>query len=137
MTTVNRIAEQSAPVLTSANWRTIASSAAHADGTTETWDWEQAESAGVVVVIDVTVATGGQSIVFTLQGVDPVSGAAYDILASAAVTATGTTKLKCRPGITTAANVAVADALPPRLRIKAVPADTKTCTYSISALHTA
>lgn len=136
MATVNRAAEQASPVLTSANWRTIVSSAARATGDTETWDWEQAESQGLVVVIDVTALTAGASLVFTIQGVDPVSGATWDILASAAVVATGTTVLKVHPALTASANAVAKDVVPARVRVKVVPADTKSVTYTIGATHT-
>lgn len=90
-------------------------------------------SVGLVLVVDATAITATPSVVVKIQGVDSVSGKTWDILTSAAIVATGTTVLRVRPGITASTNIAVADALPPVIRILATHGDADSITYSISA----
>lgn len=89
---------------------------------------------GLHLVIDATAVTATPSVVFTVQGADPVSGKFYTILASAAITATGTTVLRVYPGLTAAANTVASDVLPPRWRVIATHADADSITYSVAAL---
>jgi hypothetical protein len=91
------------------------------------------EARGVHVVIDVTAAADTPSVVFTLQGYDPLSQKYYTILASAAITGTGTTVLRVYPGSTVTANLSAADVLPRLWRVNAVHADTDSITYSVGA----
>jgi hypothetical protein len=112
--------------------KTLLASAART-ASTDSGDLLNDQHRGVVVVIDVTAAAATPSVVFTVQGKDPLSGKYYDILASAAVVATGTTVLKVYPGITAAANAAVSDVVPQHWRVKAVAADSDSLTYSMYA----
>lgn len=91
---------------------------------------------GVKVVVDVTVLGGTTpSITVTIKGRDPVSGKYFTILASAVITATGTTVLTVYPGATAAANLTANDNLPDTWRVEAVIAGTTpTVTATISAL---
>jgi hypothetical protein len=100
-----------------------------------TGDWiGNAGHKGLHVIINATADAGSsESVVFTLQGRDPVSGDPYDLLVSAAITAAGMTVLKLYPGIATAANAAASDVLPAQWRIKAVAANADSLTYSVSA----
>lgn len=91
-------------------------------------------STGGVVVIDVTATAATPSVVFTIQGVDPASDAVWTILASAAVTATGTTTLKVHPAMTASANAVAKDMLPQAVRLNCNHADGDSITYSISFL---
>ena len=68
---------------------------------------------------------------FTIQGRDPASGDFYTILASAAITGTGTTILRVFPGSTVTANVSANDTLPKRCRILAAHADADSITFSV------
>lgn len=86
---------------------------------------------GVDVVIDVTAITDSPSVVFTIQGQDVTSGQAYTILASAAITATGTTVLRVYPGLTAAANTVANFALPRYWRVRAAHGDADPITYSV------
>jgi len=71
-----------------------------------------------VFIIRVTGTAGTTpSITFTINGIDPASGASYTVLASAAVTTDGTTILRVGPGFTAAANAAVNDMLPGKFSI--------------------
>jgi hypothetical protein len=88
---------------------------------------------GVVVVINVTSITDTPSVVFTIQGKDSVSSVYYDILASAAVTATGTTTLTVYPGNSAAANSKADTPLPRVWRVEAVHADADSITYSVGS----
>ena len=66
----------------------------------------------LTVILDVTTAPGVDTVTVAIQGKDTVSGKYYTLLTGAAVSATGTTTYKVCPGITAAANAAVADMLP-------------------------
>ncbi len=105
------------------------------------WDFDVPTWAqSLTVIINATVEADTASVVFTIQGVDPVSGGVWDILASAAVEAisSGTeTILKVSPHITAAANLVAKDILPGRIRIDANHADADDLTYSIGAAWSA
>lgn len=90
-------------------------------------------ASGLILVIDVTAVDLTSSVVFTVQGVDEVSGKTWDILASAAITAVGTTILQVHPNLTAAANSKADDLVPSRFTITAVHADASSVTYSVSA----
>lgn len=88
---------------------------------------------GVHVVIDVTASAATPSVVFTIQGKDPVSGQYYTLLASAAVTGTETRVLRVFPGATNSNNLVANDQLPSIWRVLATAADADSLTYSVSA----
>lgn len=90
---------------------------------------------GLIVVINVTAAAIGASVVFTIRGVTP-DDIEYDILVSAAVTATGKVRLQVHPNLTAATNLKADDLLPDRVRIHAEHATTDSITYSVSAVLT-
>jgi hypothetical protein len=99
-------------------------------------DTQELEVAGyrsIHLTIDCTAATSTPSVVFTILGVDRVSGKTYTLLASAAITGAGTTILKVGPGLPVSANASANDALPPVIRITAVHADSDSITYSVGA----
>lgn len=89
---------------------------------------------GLHLVIDATAVTATPSVVFTIQGGDPVSGKFYTLLVSAAITGTGTTVLRVYPGLTAAANLVASDVLPPKWRVIATHGDADSITYSVAAL---
>jgi len=88
---------------------------------------------GLVLVIDVTAATSSPSVVFTIQGKDPASGKYYTILASSAITGTGTTVLRVHPDLTAAANSVAKDMLPAVWRVSAAHGNTNSITYTVGA----
>ncbi len=88
---------------------------------------------GIHLVIDCTAVTSTPSVVFTILGVDRVSGKTYTILASAAITGTGTTVLRVGPGLTAATNLVANDVLPPVIRISATHGDSDSATYTVGA----
>lgn len=90
---------------------------------------------GLHLVIDATAITATPSVVFTIQGKDPVSGQYYTILASAAVTAVSTTVLRVFPGATAAANTVANDTLPAIWRVNAVHGDADSITYSVGVSY--
>jgi hypothetical protein len=90
------------------------------------------ESAAGFFVINVTAASATPSVVFTIKGVDPISSATWDILASAAITGTGTTVLRVHPELTAAANTIAKDFLPQAVAVTATHADADSITYSVS-----
>lgn len=81
--------------------------------------------------INVTAAST-PSVVFTINGVDPISGATYNILTSAAITATGLTVLRVHPALTAAANTIAKDMLPAAISVTATHANSNSITYSVS-----
>lgn len=86
---------------------------------------------GVHLIIDATAAVDTPSVVFTLQGKDVASGKYYTILASAAITGTGTTVLRVFDGATAAANTVANDILPPIWRLSIAAGDADSLTYSV------
>lgn len=108
----------------------LASAARTADATAEV---QTSRHKGAVVVIDVTAISATPSVVFTIRGSDPVSGQTWDILASAAVTAVGTTVLKVYPALASVANDSENDVLPPVWEVFADHADADSITYSVTA----
>ena len=86
---------------------------------------------GGIIVIDVTAVGVTPSVVFTVQGKDSLSGQYYTILASAAITGTGTVVLRVFPGLTAVANTVVSDVLPRVWRVNAVHGNATTITYSV------
>jgi hypothetical protein len=88
-------------------------------------------SIGGVFIINVTAASATPSVVFTVKGVDPASGATWDILASAAITGAGTTILRIHPSLTAAANTIAKDVLPAAVAITCTHADADSITYSV------
>lgn len=92
---------------------TLTAAAADANGADQT----NYVGARIQLVIDVTAVTSSPSLVVTLQGKDVASGKYYTLLASAAITGTGTTRLKVFAGATAAANTAATDILPKTWRV--------------------
>lgn len=84
--------------------------------------------------INVTATAATPSVVFTIAGEDPISGATYTILASAAITATGLTVLRVHPQLSAAANTIAKDMLPAAVSVTATHADADSITYSVSFL---
>lgn len=82
--------------------------------------------------INVTATSATPSVVFTIDGQDPISGAAYNILTSAAITATGLTVLRVHPALSAAANTIAKDMLPAAVKVTATHADSDSITYSVS-----
>lgn len=111
---------------------TILASAART-ATNNTSDLTNYNARGLHLVINVSAVTATPSVTFTIQGKDEVSGSYYTVLASAAITGTGTTVLKVYPGLTAAANTVANDVLPRTWRLLATHADADSITYSVGA----
>lgn len=88
---------------------------------------------GMILSIDVTAISDTPSVTFTVEGVDVFADQTWTIITSAAYTSVTSGVLKIYPGITTSANVAVADVIPPNIRITATHADADSITYSVAA----
>ncbi len=95
-------------------------------------DLDQKGKKGVVVVIDVTAIAATPSLTVTIRGKD-TSGKTWTILASAAITGTGTTTLKVYPGLTAAANAVANDVIPDNCEVDFSHGDADSITYSASA----
>jgi len=87
---------------------------------------------GITIRIDVSAIAATPSVVFTIQGWDEAANEWFDLLASAAVTATGTTTLKVDPRIPAGANTVAQHGLVPRMRVAPVHGDADSITYSVS-----
>ncbi|SRR5579885_18738 len=98
-------------------------------------DYVNGYGRGVKVVINITAISGtSPTLTVTIQGKDPTSGQYWTILASAALTATGTTVLTVYPALTAAANTVANDVLPPNWNLKWVVGGTgPSVTATISA----
>lgn len=73
---------------------------------------------GIKVVVDVTAITGTTpTYTVTIQGKDQASGKYFTLLASAALSATGTTVYTVYPGAPATANVSANDVLPKTFRV--------------------
>lgn len=89
---------------------------------------------GIIIVLDVTVAPGVDTVTFTLQGKDPASGKYYTVLASAAIVAVSTVVLRVGPGLTAAANAVANDILPRTWRLITTHSAGTSFTYSVGAI---
>ena len=110
----------------------LASAARTATVTADTFQTAGATS-GLIVIINVTADPAAASVVFTIKGVDPVSNATWDVLASAAIAATGTVVLRVSPHLTAAANLIAKDVVPAFFTVTATHADADSITYSVAA----
>lgn len=88
---------------------------------------------GITLIIDVSVYPAAASVVFNIEEYDSTSGQYVVILASAAITAVGTTRMRIYPGLVGAAGLVANDILPRNFRISAVHADADSITYSVGA----
>lgn len=96
-------------------------------------DFKNPYARGMVLVIDATSSAATPSVVFTIKGKSALGSDYYTILASAAITAAGTTVLRVYPGLTASANVTANDVLPLYWRVEAVAGDADSLTYSVAA----
>lgn len=87
---------------------------------------------GAVVLVNVTVAPGGDTITVSIQGKDPASANYYTILTGAAETTTGLKVYKVYPGVTAAANAAASDIIPQTWRVTITHSAGTSFTYSVS-----
>lgn len=95
-------------------------------------DFTNYNAKGIKVVIDVTADPATASVVFDIEGKDPISGNYYPLLTSAAIVAVGTTILTVFPGVSETANIKASDVLPRTYRVTATHADADSITYSVS-----
>lgn len=115
--TANPLPEQPIQNFDTAALITHAAASAGVNGT----DQINNSGRGINLVIDVTAITGTTpTLTVTLQGKDIASGKYYTILASAAISAVGTTVLQVFPGATAAANAAANAQLPRTWRVISV-----------------
>jgi hypothetical protein len=91
---------------------------------------------GGILIIDITAVSGSPSLTFTLQGQDPASNKNYTILASSALTGTGTTILRVHPELTGSANSIAKDMLPHQCRLSVAVGTADSVTYSVGFIGT-
>jgi hypothetical protein len=109
---------------------------AQATGTVNSADIQigtaQGNSAGFNVSVNITAITAG-SLTVTVQGKDAASGTYYTLLASAALAATGLTRLQVGPLIAASANLIAQTYIPRTIRIScAVVTGPVTATIGVS-----
>lgn len=92
-------------------------------------NYTNSQFTGIRLHIDIS-AFSGTSITFTLQGVDPVSGDAYTVLASAAKSSAAPFTLTVAPGIAATANVSANEPAPYRWNLVTTGTITSV-TYSV------
>lgn len=99
-------------------------------------DIANSSAKGVKVVVDVTALTGtSPTLTVTIQGKDTASGKYFTLLASSALSATGTTVLTVYPGLTAAANSKADDILPDTFRvISTIGGTTPAVTATVSCI---
>ena len=85
------------------------------------------------ITIDVTAIAATPSVVFNVEGKDRTSDKWYLLLASAAITAVGTTTLFFGPGQEATANVSTPKSVPRDFRVRPVHADADSITYTVGA----
>lgn len=95
-------------------------------------DQTNANARGVKVVLNMT-AVGTGSVTLSIQGKDAASGAYYTILTGAAVVANGVTVYTIYPGVTAAANSAVADVIPRTWRVLVTANNVNPTSYTVGA----
>lgn len=88
---------------------------------------------GLNVILNVTVNGAGGSITLTVDGKDAASGAYYNLITGAAITAaaTGTFVYRIQPGLTAVANTTVNDRCPRTFRIVVTANNANSVTYSL------
>lgn len=86
-------------------------------------------------IIEVTALALTPSITITVEGLDPVSGAFYPILVSAAITTVSTNTIRVGKDFAAVTNVAANEHLPATYRLVITHGDTDSITYSIGANH--
>lgn len=100
------------------NTAALVSLSAAGVGTTNGADQANVNARGVQVVVDITAISGtAPTLTVKLQGKDAASGKYYDLLTSAALSATGTTLLTLYPGAAATANVSSPQVLPATWRV--------------------
>jgi hypothetical protein len=102
-------------------------------GSSQVFTNEVAEAA--VLTIDVSALSGtSPSLVVTLLGIDPVSGKAYPILETAAITAVGTVVLRIGRGLAASAGLVANDILPHQFRVGyTIAGTTPSISFSLGA----
>ena len=85
------------------------------------------------LIVDVTVAPGGDTVTPKIEGYDAISGKFYTLLTGAAISTTGTNVLKIGPGLSASANAAAADFLPSAWRVTMTHSAGTSFTYSVAA----
>lgn len=110
----------------------LASAARTATPTVDTFH-VSGDARGLILIIDATAVTATPSVVFTVLGVDPVSGKTWTILASAAVATVSTVVLRVHPELTASANLIAKDVVPSYFTVSAVHGDADSITYSVAA----
>lgn len=87
---------------------------------------------GIKVILDITVNAGtSATLTVTISGVDPASGKKYTLLASAGITAVGTTVYTVYPGLTAVNNVTATNVLPGTYAVDVAVGSADPATYSV------
>ncbi len=88
---------------------------------------------GLIVTLDITVVPAIETVTLTIQGVDPLTGKLYTILASVLEAAAVTIIMRVHPMLTAAANLIAQDVMPEEWRVLVSHSAAGTFNYSVSA----
>lgn len=113
---------------------TVLASAARTTSTNSS-DITNYNAAKVKIVIDVTAVAGTPSLVFTIKGKSTLATKYFTILASAAITGTGTTVLTVFPGANSVANLSINDFVPRVWRLEVAVGSADSVTYSVDCQY--
>lgn len=91
------------------------------------------DTEGVRVVIDVTAIVSTPSVVFNIDGYDPLSDKWVPVISSAAIVAVGTTVLTVYPGAPVTTNVSANSLVPQRWRVRPVHGNANSITYTVGS----
>mgnify|MGYP001572234719 CR=1 FL=1 len=95
-------------------------------------DQQNLVARGCIVVVDVTAIAATGSIVVTIQGKDPASGAYYTLVTSAAITTVSTNVFQIYPASTVAASN-YNGVLPVAWRVVVTPLNGVAISYTVGA----
>ncbi len=90
---------------------------------------------GAIITIDMTAVPTVDTVTFTVEGKDPISGKYYTILTSAAIVAVSTVVLRVYPALVAIANLTVNDVLPDTWRVVATHSAGTNFDYSVAASY--
>jgi len=90
---------------------------------------------GMILVFDITAVPGGDTVLLTIEGKDPISGEYYTILAGAAQVAQATLVMRVYPALVAIANLTANDILPDTWRPTVTHSGAGSFEYSVAASY--
>lgn len=91
---------------------------------------------GLLVFLNVTAVTATGTLLVTIDGVDPVSGATYNILTGASVTGTGLNVYRVHPNLLAVTHATAQDEVPRVFNVTVTHGPAVAMTYSLTVEYT-